>query len=86
MTMVRTAALEVRALRGLRPQLFDLERDPDELDDLGADPAHAAVREQMAARLFDWLRQRKRTTTITHEDIELWNRREIDAGIRIGEW
>ena len=86
MTMVRTQRWKYVHYEGLRPQLFDLERDPDELDDLGTDAAHAAVREQMAARLFDWLRQRKRTTTIAHEDIELWNRREIDAGIRIGEW
>ena len=86
MTMVRTQRWKYVHYEGLRPQLFDLEHDPDELLDLGTDAAHAAVREQMAARLFDWLRQRKRTTTIAHEDIELWNRREIDAGIRIGEW
>lgn len=86
MTMVRTKAWKYVHYEGLPPQLFDLRSDPDELQDLGTDSGHAAVREQMATRLFDWLRQRKRATTIAHEDIELWNRREIDAGIRIGEW
>jgi choline-sulfatase len=34
-----------------RPQLFDLERDPDEQNDLSADPAHAKVLAQCEARL-----------------------------------
>lgn len=34
-----------------RPQLFDLRADPEELVDLGEDPAHAAVRAQCLARL-----------------------------------
>jgi len=35
-----------------RPQLFDLERDPEELRDLAGDPAHAGVLEECRARLF----------------------------------
>jgi choline-sulfatase len=34
-----------------RPQLFDLERDPDEQNELSADPAHAKVLAQCEARL-----------------------------------
>ena len=34
-----------------RPQLFDLEADPEELRDLGTDPAHAARRSELHARL-----------------------------------
>jgi choline-sulfatase len=34
-----------------QPQLFDLEADPEELRDLGTDPAHAAVRRECEARL-----------------------------------
>jgi choline-sulfatase len=33
------------------PQLFDLENDPEELHDLGTDPAHAATRAALEARL-----------------------------------
>jgi choline-sulfatase len=39
-----------------QPQLFDLETDPEELRDLGTDPAHAAVRkgcEQKLRALLD---------------------------------
>jgi choline-sulfatase len=35
-----------------RPQLFDLERDPEELHDLAADPAHAAALEECRRRLY----------------------------------
>ncbi|HEX2517413.1 MAG TPA: sulfatase-like hydrolase/transferase [Chloroflexota bacterium] len=34
------------------PLLFDLQTDPGELHDLGADPAHASVREDLRARLL----------------------------------
>jgi arylsulfatase A-like enzyme len=86
MTMVRTRRWKYIHYEGLRPQLFDLRNDPEEFHDLGADPAHAAVREEMAARLFAWLRQRKRFSTISHEAIAQWNRREVETGIRIGVW
>jgi arylsulfatase A-like enzyme len=86
MTMVRNERWKYVHFEGLRPQLFDLAADPDEFVDLGADPAHAAVREQMATRLFDWLRTRKRSSTISHDAIEQWNRHEVDAGILIGVW
>ncbi len=86
MTMVRTQRWKYVHYEGVAPQLFDLQADPDEFTDLGQDPAHAQVREQMARRLFDWLRQRKRFPTITYDDIEQWNRREVQAGIQIGVW
>jgi choline-sulfatase len=34
-----------------RPQLFDLESDPEELRDLGTDPAHTGVRAECEQRL-----------------------------------
>ena len=36
---------------GHRPQLFDLEADPQEAHDLGASPAHAAVRAELETEL-----------------------------------
>lgn len=36
---------------GYPAQLFDLEADPDELDDLGADPAHRVTREMLECEL-----------------------------------
>ncbi|MFN0077291.1 MAG: sulfatase-like hydrolase/transferase [Prosthecobacter sp.] len=37
-----------------REQLFDLQNDPHELHDLGADPAHQAKRADLKARLQAW--------------------------------
>ena len=86
MTMVRTSRWKYVHVDGLRPQLFDLVADPHELDDRGQDPASATVRAELAGRLFEWMRSRRRMPTIRHEDIEGWNRREVETGIRIGEW
>ncbi len=86
MTMVRTHEWKYVHVDGLRPMLFDLLNDPQELHDLGASPEHAAVREQMQRRLLDWLFCRRRTTGITPLGIETWNKRELKAGIDIGVW
>lgn len=86
MTMLRTARWKYIHYEGLAPQLFDLDADPWELVDLGRDPAYADVREEMLGRMFDWLRQRRCSPTITREAIESWNRRELAAGIDIGVW
>ena len=86
MTMLRTRRWKFIHYEGLAPQLFDMDEDPQELRDLGRSPAHAAVREQLSAQLFDWLRMRRRFPTIDPQAIERWNQREIDAGILIGAW
>ena len=84
--MLRTRRWKFIHYEGLAPQLFDMDEDPQELRDLGRSPAHAAVREQLSAQLFDWLRMRRRFPTIDPQAIERWNQREIDAGILIGAW
>ena len=86
MTMLRTDRWKFIHYEGLAPQLFDLVADPWELHDLGREPAHVAVREEMLARLFDWYRGRRRFPTIAPEAIASWNRRELAAGIDIGVW
>lgn len=86
MTMVRTERWKLVHYEGLRPQLFDLREDPEEYHDLGTSPEHQGVRNELLARLFEWLRQRKRFPTISHEDIAAWNTRELATGIQIGVW
>jgi hypothetical protein len=87
MTMLRDRRWKFVHFEDLPPLLFDLEADPQELDDLGRDPGHAAVREQMLVRLFEWLRARRRFPTIEPAAIEAWNRREREAGRRRrGRW
>ena len=92
MTMVRSERWKYLAYDGFRAQLFDLQNDPQELHDLGADPAYASVREEHQGYLFEWLRGLKRRTTISHAEIERrgqWFRygepRE-DSVVKIGVW
>lgn len=85
--MVRTAAWKyVHWSSGMPPQLFDLTADPEEFFDLGQDPAHAAVREAMKARLLAWFEGLKRRTTITWEEAERATDGHKRAGVFLGQW
>lgn len=54
---------------GMRPQLFDLEADPFEYHDLGADPAYEEVIALMYRRLGRWARRLSQRTAISEEQI-----------------
>ena len=59
------------------PQLFNLAEDPEELRDLGADPAHADIRAQLTARaLQGWRREdaerRMAARAATREVMQKW--------------
>ncbi|MBL4812870.1 MAG: sulfatase-like hydrolase/transferase [Rhodobacteraceae bacterium] len=54
---------------GFRPMLFDLARDPQELDDLGGSAAHAAIRDALYAQLFSWTRRNAQRTTVSEAQI-----------------
>lgn len=53
--MLRKGRFKYHYYVGYRPELFDLERDPEEFSDLAADPGYAAVLTEMDARLRDRL-------------------------------
>lgn len=85
LTMVATKRWKyIHAEGGLRPMLFDLQEDPEEFFDLGADPGYAAVRAEMAERLFAFTRRMSQRTAIS--DAEIAARRGASArkGILLG--
>jgi arylsulfatase A-like enzyme len=92
MYMVRSERWKYLAYDGFRAQLFDLEQDPQELNDLGQDPAFASVREQHQGYLLQWLRGLKRRTTIANSEIDVRGQRmrygepEADKLVPIGVW
>lgn len=92
MYMVRSERWKYLAYDGFRAQLFDLEQDPHELNDLGQDPAFASVREQHQGYLLQWLRGLKRRTTIANSEIDVRGQRmrygepEADKLVPIGVW
>ncbi len=71
---------------GFRPMLYDLQEDPNEFTDLGADPAHADRRARMHEQIFAWARRHHNRVTIADAAIEDRAGSEADLGILIGYW
>lgn len=69
---------------GFRPMLFDLQADPNELNDLGADPDHAVVIERMYGRLCDWAMRPSQRTTVSNQDIVDLRSYSIRRGVVLG--
>ena len=67
-------------------QLFDLEADPNEFDDLGRDESHASVRATLRATLLDFLARRKHRTTLTDAQVEAGTHQYKRAGVFFGQW
>ena len=84
--MVRTEPWKYVHWQGMRPQLFDLDADPLETNDLGARSGHDAVTGDMRARLFDWLASSKRRTTVSDDDVDRFTDSHRRRGIHIGIW
>ncbi len=84
--MLRTERWKYVEYEGFRPQLFDLEADPRELDDLGADAAHEGVRHDLHERLFDWMRSRRMRTTLSDEEVEHRTDTHKTRGYLFGVW
>ena len=71
---------------GEREQLFDLQADPDELQDLGADGSTAAQRARLRDRLLDFLARRRHRTTVGDEAVERGTGAYKRAGVFFGQW
>jgi arylsulfatase A-like enzyme len=69
-----------------RPMLFDLETDPDELNDLGGYPEHAGQIERLKALHFSWTRQHHTRITRSADVIEKMTDAKEPPGILIGYW
>ncbi len=74
----------VHAEGGLRPMLFDLEGDPDELTDLGASPDHADIIALMYDRLGRWGRRMSQRTTISDAEIAARRGKSQRKGVLLG--
>ena len=68
--MIATHRWKYIHIDGYRPQLFDLENDPNELNDLGNDPAMHAVIAEMQQHLITFLLRRKSRITIAPDFID----------------
>jgi arylsulfatase A-like enzyme len=71
---------------GFRPMLYDLQSDPNEFRDLGADPAFAGERERLSAALAQWGLRLSQRTTISETQIKSKRGSAQRRGILIGVW
>jgi arylsulfatase A-like enzyme len=73
---------------GFRPMLYDLQTDPQEFADRGADPSCADVVTRLQAALFDWALHPKGHITTTNEKIAAYadKQLQVKGGILIGIW
>lgn len=85
--MLRDARWKYIYYQGFRPQLFDLERDPDELHDLADDPGVSDVLAGFKEALFDWLAAgRNVRANLSDEDVEARTDTWQKKGVIFGEW
>ena len=70
---------------GFSPILFDLQKDPMELVDLGDDPRYEDVRHRLHEAIFSWARKHHNRITRSPEEIEKMSGRE-PPGVLIGIW
>ncbi len=71
---------------GFRPMLYDLQTDPHELRDLGADPECQGERDRLFGALALWgLRLSQRVTRSEQEMLGMYGRAE-KRGVLIGVW
>jgi len=68
----------------MRPMLFDLETDPDELQDLATDPDYKDQIDQLRDLHFEWARQHHNRITRSASIVESMTDDREPPGIYIG--
>jgi arylsulfatase A-like enzyme len=71
---------------GFRPMLFDLASDPQEFNDLGADPAYEAERARLEGALAQWGLRLSQRQTRSEQQVRASRGTEERRGIFIGVW
>ena len=71
---------------GFRPILYDLEMDPNEFCDLGADPAFEDQRRRLMTALYAWGLRRSQRTTLSEQQIRDRRGKSQRRGILMGVW
>ncbi|MEX0285132.1 MAG: sulfatase-like hydrolase/transferase [Paracoccaceae bacterium] len=71
---------------GDRPLLFDLEADPDEVNDLGTSNAHAEVIAGLYDVLFEWARRPSQRTTRSLSELKDMQTKSRGRGVVLGAY
>lgn len=70
-------------VEGMRPLLYDLQTDPQELQELGADPAYSAEIDRLQGLHFQWARRHHTRLTRDAETIDRLAARGAPPGVLI---
>jgi len=84
--MVRTNRWKYVHHATFRPELYDLQNDPAEQQDLGADAGHESVRIEMSARLLQWFAERKSRVVQSDAKIRAGTNMAWERGVFFGKW
>ena len=84
LTMIFDGRWKYVHVEEMRPLLFDLDSDPDELVDLGGDPEFAEQVDRLRGLHFEWARQHHSRITRTAEEVEAMTDAREPPGILIG--
>jgi arylsulfatase A-like enzyme len=84
--MIADASWKLVHAAGFRSMLFDLANDPDELHDLGDDPAYAGECARLGAALAAWGLRLSQRTTRSEQQIRNARGKSARRGILIGIW
>lgn len=84
--MIRTERWKYIWYKGFAPQLFDLQKDPQELEDLGTSPKHTAVLGEHQGLLLERLTDRRNRVTVSDAAVEAATDGARKKGVIIGEW
>ena len=84
--MIRNSRWKYIYYKGFPPQLFDLEKDPDEFNDLGQDPDYSKIREEMKEALLQRIISRKNRVAANDEFVMKDRDYSKENGIMIGVW
>jgi arylsulfatase A-like enzyme len=73
---------------GFRPMLYDLETDPQEFYDRGADPSCADIVARLQSELFDWALHPRMHITTPNAKIAAYAAQQLQVknGVLIGIW
>ena len=84
MVMVFDGRWKYIHVESMRPMLFDLSNDPDELNDLGSNPDFQEEIDRLAAHHFAWARQHHSRITKSAAAVEAMTDAKEPPGIIIG--
>jgi len=84
--MIRDHDWKYVSFDGFDPQLFNLKDDPSERHDLGRDKAFNKICASYENKINQWIRKRKKRSTISHTEIEAKTDNAKKRGVYFGVW